>query len=67
MNAETDKEQNPYHRNHFIYNEEKDCFICPENKELPFYTKRYTQKNKTTKQSIQMQGLPRLVTNNNFV
>jgi hypothetical protein len=37
MNTETEKEQNPYHRNHFVYNEEKDCFICPENRELPFY------------------------------
>jgi len=47
MNAETEKEQNPYHRNHFVYNEEKDCFICPENKELPFYTNNI---NKRTKQ-----------------
>jgi transposase len=38
MNTEADKEQNPYHRNHFIYNEQKDCFVCPENKELPFYS-----------------------------
>lgn len=37
MNIEAHKEQNPYHRNHFIYNKQKDCFICPENKELPFY------------------------------
>jgi transposase len=38
MNMEAEKAQNPYHRNHFIYNEEKDCFICPENKLLPFYS-----------------------------
>jgi len=38
MNMEAEKAQNPYHRNHFIYNEEKDCFICPENKILPFYS-----------------------------
>ncbi len=37
MNSEAEKQQNPYHRNRFIYNEEKDCFACPENKELPFY------------------------------
>jgi len=36
MNMEVEKAQNPYHRNHFIYNGEKDCFICPENKVLPF-------------------------------
>jgi transposase len=38
MNMEEEKAQNPYHRNHFIYDEEKDCFICPENKVLPFYS-----------------------------
>lgn len=47
MNAEALKEENPYHRNHFVYNEEKDCFICPENKDLPFYT---NNTNKRTKQ-----------------
>ena len=47
MNTEAEKEQNPYHRNHFVYNEEKDCFICPENKELPFYS---NSKHKRTKQ-----------------
>ena len=46
MNAEADKEQNPYHRNHFIYNEQKDCFICPENKELPFYSNIVHRRNK---------------------
>ena len=38
MNMEAEKAQDPYHRNHFVYNEEKDCFICPENKILPFYS-----------------------------
>ena len=38
MNMEPEKAQNPYHRNHFVYNEERDCFICPENKILPFYS-----------------------------
>jgi len=37
MNMEAEKAQNPYHWKNFIYNEEKDCFICPENKVLPFY------------------------------
>ena len=53
MNSEAEKEQNPYHRNHFEYNPEKDCFICPENKELPFYAnsihKRSKQKSKVYK------------------
>ena len=44
MNIEADKEQNPYHRNHFIYNKQKDCFICPENKVLPFYTNNTNKK-----------------------
>jgi transposase len=50
MNTEAEKAQNPYHRNHFIYDEEKDCFICPENKVLPFYStsihKRFKAQNK---------------------
>jgi transposase len=35
-NMEAEKSQNPYHKNNFIYNEEKDCFTCPENRILPF-------------------------------
>jgi hypothetical protein len=46
LNDEAEKEQNPYHRNHFVYNQEKDCFICPENKELPFYGSHTHKKNK---------------------
>jgi len=49
LNDEAEKEQNPYHRNHFIYNQEKDCFICPENKELKFYS---NNTNKRKQQSI---------------
>lgn len=47
MNIEKEKEQHPYHRNHFVYSKEKDCFVCPENKELPFYG---SQIHKRTKQ-----------------
>jgi transposase len=47
MNDEVEKQNNPYHRNHFTYDQEKDCFICPENKELPFYS---NNTNKRTKQ-----------------
>src|SRR5205085_658426 len=36
MNMEEEKARNPYHRNHFIYDKEDDCFICPENKILPY-------------------------------
>jgi len=53
MNIEAEKEKNPYHRNHFIFNKEKNCFICPENKELPFYGnhthKRTKQQSKVYK------------------
>lgn len=47
MSKEAEQEQNPFHRNHFIYNEQKDCFICPENEELSFYG---NNTNKITKQ-----------------
>jgi transposase len=36
LSMEAEKAQNPYHRNNFIYEEEKDHFVCPENKELPY-------------------------------
>lgn len=36
MNIEAEKEKNPYHRNHFVYDNKKSCYICPENKELIF-------------------------------
>jgi transposase len=53
MESEEDKEQNPYHRNHFVYSPEKDCFICPQHKELPFYAnnihKRTKQQSKVYK------------------
>jgi transposase len=51
MESEEEKAQNPYHRNHFIYSAEKDCFICPENKELPFYT---NSKHKRIKQECKV-------------
>jgi hypothetical protein len=47
MNDEIKKQNNPYHRNHFTYDQEKDCFVCPENKKLPFYS---NNTNKRTKQ-----------------
>jgi transposase len=53
LNTEAEKEQNPYHRNHFIYDKQEDCFICPENKKLPFYSntihKRHKQQSKVYK------------------
>jgi hypothetical protein len=46
MNDEIEKQNNRYHRNHFSYNQEKDCFICPESKELLFYGGHTHKKNK---------------------
>ena len=31
-----DEKQNPYHRNHFVYDNEKNSFTCPEQKELVY-------------------------------
>jgi transposase len=36
----------PYHRNHFIYDEDNDVFICPEGKPLPYHSNYEHQKNK---------------------
>lgn len=36
MLTEIEDEKNPYHRNHFIYNQEKNTFTCPEGKELVY-------------------------------
>jgi transposase len=47
MDKEPEKMQNPYHRNHFIYDKKRDCFICPENKMLPFYSIHNHKKNKS--------------------
>ena len=49
MNAEAEKELDPYHRNNFAFNKERNCFICPENKELPF--NRYSTQKITKQQS----------------
>ena len=37
--------ENPYHKDHFHYNIDEDCFICPENQKLHFY-KEYTTEQK---------------------
>ena len=46
LDTEAQKEQNPYHRNHFTYNPEKNCFICPQNKELTFYANSISKRTK---------------------
>jgi len=33
---DTYKEKNQFHKHNFIYNHEKDCYICPMDIELPF-------------------------------
>ncbi|MBC7866727.1 MAG: hypothetical protein H7X88_04255 [Gloeobacteraceae cyanobacterium ES-bin-316] len=39
MLTEIAYEKNPYHRNHFIYNKEKNTFTCPEKQELIYSRK----------------------------
>lgn len=46
MNIERELEENPYHRNHFVYNKEKGCYVCPENKELTFCRNSFHKLNK---------------------
>ncbi len=46
MNIEAELEKNPYHRNHFVYNKEKGCYVCPENKELTFRGNNFHKLNK---------------------
>lgn len=53
MNNEKEMEKNPYHRNHFIYQNDQDCLVCPEGKKLLFNSfyddKRTKQKSKIYK------------------
>jgi len=58
MDAEQRKEQNPYHRNHFTYSSEKDCFICPENKVLSFYGNHTHKKTKQQSKVYQCKECP---------
>ena len=38
--GEYEKAENKYHKENFRYDEERDLYICPEGKELPFYKER---------------------------
>jgi transposase len=49
LNTESDKEQNPYHRNHFKYVAENNQFICPENKIVKY---SHQSRQKKTKQEV---------------
>lgn len=46
MNIESELEENPYHRNHFVYDKVKDIYVCPENKELIFRGNSFHKLNK---------------------
>ena len=50
LNTEKVKEQNPYHRSHFKYNEENNEFICPENKIVAY--SHQTSHKKTKQESL---------------
>jgi transposase len=47
MLTEIEQEDNPYHRNHFIYDSEKNIFTCPEQKTLVYYKKTSHKKKNT--------------------
>lgn len=49
MLTEIDDEKNSYHRNHFIYNKEKNTFTCPEHQELI-----YSRQSNSTKRNQQV-------------
>jgi len=37
---------NPYHTGRFIYDEDRDCCICPQGQELPYWRTRVRNRNK---------------------
>ena len=45
MLTEAEDEKNPYHRNHFVYNEEKNTFTSPEQQELIYSRRSWSEKN----------------------
>jgi len=38
--GEYQRDENKYHKENFCYDEQRDVYICPERKELPFYKER---------------------------
>ena len=45
---EKDREENPYHRDHFAYSEDKDNYTCPAGKELENYGEKINGDKKET-------------------
>ena len=44
--SEKKKQTNPYHRNHFIYQAQTDCYLCPQGKPLIFQSNYENKKLK---------------------
>jgi transposase len=43
--SERGAETDPYHRSRFVFDQERDCFICPEGRLLRFYQRKVHGKN----------------------
>jgi len=43
--SERGAQAHPYHRSRFVFDPERDCFICPEGRLLPFHQRKITGKN----------------------
>ncbi len=46
-----------YHKDHFTYHREKDRYICPEGKPLPFYKRRVSAKGKVARKQLIYRGV----------
>jgi len=43
--SERGADADPYHRSRFVFDQERDCFICPEGRLLPFHQRKINGKN----------------------
>lgn len=43
--SERGAEADPYHHSRFVFDQERDCFICPEGRFLPFHQRKFHGKN----------------------
>lgn len=55
--GEYEKEENRYHEESFIYDKEKDIYICPEGKELRPYKRRHSEKGVRKRRQIIYRGV----------
>ena len=43
--SERGAQADPYHRSRFVFDPERDCFLCPEGRLLPFHQRKINGKN----------------------